>query len=165
MIRIELLKQVHFFKNFKTEDLDLVKEICEKRKYNASHTVYREGEEASSMFLIELGSVRIIKNAEDMVIFGKGDTFGEVSFLDGGNYQGTAVTMEESHLIEIPYKELRKLLQANPAMASGFYSEAARFVSRKLRFYIDRLSGIQQLFHSQHHSSRHHHGSNGKHAT
>src|SRR5689334_20836027 len=111
MIRAELLKDVYFFKRFKPEDLDLVKDICERKKYGASHTVFREGEEASTFYLVELGSVRIIKNVEDVVIFGRGDTFGEVPFLDGGRRQGTAVTMEMSHLIEIPYKKLSDLME------------------------------------------------------
>ena len=155
MIRTELLKEVNFFKGFKPEDLELLKGICEKKKVGASHTVFREGEKAGSMFLVELGSVRIIKNIEDVVIFARGDIFGEVPFFDNGLRQGTAVALEDSHLVEIPYRDLTRLLEHHPSMAVGFYSAAARFTSKKLRFYIDRLSHVQEIAHSQ----RHHQGS------
>ncbi len=151
MIKTELLKNLYLFKNFNPEDLEKLKSISERKCFEASQTVFRECEQADSMFVVELGSVRIIRNAEDMVVFGRGETFGEVAFLDGGVRQGTAVTLEKTHLIEIPYNALRELLKDNPSMAVEFYAAAARLTSKKLRFYIDRLTHVQEMVHAPHH--------------
>lgn len=150
MVNTELLQKVYLFKDFTAKDQEKIKFICEKSKYGSGHTIFREGEKAGCMYLVEIGSIRIIRNAEELVMFGRGEIFGEIPFFDGGPRQGTAIATEDSHLIEIPYKKLSGLLEESPSMAVAFYSSAARLASKKLRFYVDRLSQVQEVVHKQH---------------
>ncbi|QQR81864.1 MAG: cyclic nucleotide-binding domain-containing protein [Deltaproteobacteria bacterium] len=129
----ELLKDVYFFKNFSTDELKLIEPICVRTKYAAQHLIFNSGDPASKMFLIEVGTVNLIKNNKIIASIGKGGMFGEMPFLDDGNRSTSAQTLEETHLIEIPYIKMAQLLLNNPETALKFYTTFARYVSKRLR--------------------------------
>jgi CRP-like cAMP-binding protein len=150
MISSDLLKAVYFFQNFNAEEVNLVKNICERKPFGSYQTIFREGDKAEMIYLVEFGSVKIIKNDEDIITIGQGGTFGEVPFLDGNCRSGTAITIEDSHLIEIAYERLTELLVDNPSIALKFYTTAAQFVSKRLRTVMEDLGHVKSIFHSHH---------------
>jgi len=132
-----LLKDVYFFKTFTPVELQAVEKICERKKYYAHQTIFQKGDAAPAMFLVELGTVKLTRGDEEVATAGKGGMFGEMPFLDGGDRSATAVTIEESHLIEITYKKLTEFLLHNSETALKFYMVFARYVSKRLRTTLE----------------------------
>ncbi len=129
----DLLKDVYFFKNFSADELKSIEPMCERTKCPAHHTIFNSGDPAAKMFLVEVGTVSLIKNEKIIANVGKGGMFGEMPFLDDGDRSTKAQTLEETHLIEIPYTKLTQFLLNNPETALKFYTTFARYVSKRLR--------------------------------
>ena len=143
----ELLKGSCFFKSFSPEEIKKIEAIAERKVFPAGATIFKEFSEASAMFLLEKGSVRITKEEEsiEIAIIGPGGTFGEMPFLDGGKRSATANAIDESHLIKIPYTTLMQTLLNQEDLAIKFYESAAKFVSRRLRETTEDLKKAKEF--------------------
>lgn len=143
----DFLKSLYFFKTFNPEELQIVEKICEPVKFGPKQTVFKEGNEASAMFLVTIGTVRISKgsDASEIVQIGQGELFGELPFLDGGVRSATATTAEETHLIKIPYTKLTMTLVGNPDLAIKFYEVSAKYVAKRLRSTTEDLKTAKKF--------------------
>lgn len=142
-----LVKGGCFFQTFSPEELKKIEAIAERKVFLAGATIFKEFAEASAMFLLEKGSVRISKEEEgvEIAVIGPGGTFGEMPFLDGGKRSATANAIEEAHLIKIPYTTLMQTLLNNEDLAIKFYESAAKFVSRRLRETTEDLKKAKEF--------------------
>ena len=143
----DFLKSIYFFKSFNAEELQLVEKICESVKFGADQTLFKENDEASAMFFVTIGRVRIRKGTDesDIVQIGQGGIFGEVPFLDGGTRSATATTVEETHLIKIPYSRLMMTLVAHQDLSIKFYEVAAKFMAKRLRSTTEDLKAAKEF--------------------
>ncbi|MBI3394425.1 MAG: cyclic nucleotide-binding domain-containing protein [Spirochaetia bacterium] len=132
-----LLKGMYLFKDFAPKELEKLAKICKRTTYNAGERVFYETDEAHSMYIVEMGTLKLIKkgmdDSQEVLRLGSGAHFGEMPFLDGMARALTVEAMERTSLIEIPYEELRKLLEEEPKIAAHVYSELAHFLAARLR--------------------------------
>ena len=145
----KLLKEFYFFKSFSPAELDAIEAISERASIHPNHVIFKEGDEASSMYLVESGSVKILRrdNAGIIARIGKGGgPFGEMPFLDGGTRSGTAMAVEETSLIKIPYTKLATVLLNDPETALKFYEVAAKVVSHRLRLTLEDHQQAKDTF-------------------
>ncbi len=143
-----LLKEFYFFKQFTQEELKAIETISEKVPVPANQVVFKEGDEASAMFLVESGAVKILRRESSGVIarIGKGGgPFGEMPFLDGGRRSATVMTVEETVLIKIPYTRLATVLLNHPETALKFYEVAAKVISHRLRLTLEDLEQAKTI--------------------
>lgn len=131
----ELLKASHLFKEFDSKEIEWIESISKRNFYSAGQKIFSEGDEATKMKLVASGTVSILREAsgQEIIKIGKGETFGEMPFLDGGMRSATAMACGETELIEISYNKLSNLLINHPDMALKFYIVFAKFVSKRLR--------------------------------
>ena len=57
----ELLKNFYLFTDVTSNDLQALEAIVERRFYMAGDLIYGEGEVADALFLIEMGTVDIVR--------------------------------------------------------------------------------------------------------
>ena len=140
----DLLKNIYLFQNFTDSELDKLAEIANKVVFNGGDTIFYEGSEAKSFFVLEYGSVKIMKKAsEDSTLIstlGPGMHFGELPFLDDNTRSATVEVVERSELFEIKYADLTKTLEADDKMSSDFYTSLAYFLAARLRQVTTDLS-------------------------
>ena len=133
MIPSSLLKEIYFFATFTDDEIGLIQEISDCKKYGPQDCVFEEGREAGRLFFVVSGQLSVRKEGEEITALGQGETFGEMPFLDGGNRSASVIAKENSELVEIPYNKLSTILLNNPEMALKFYMLFAKHVSRRLR--------------------------------
>lgn len=133
MVPASLLKAIYFFSNFSDEEMGLIQEISDSKKYASNETVFEEGSEAVRLYLVAEGSLSVQKDGQEVARLGQGETFGEMPFLDGGTRSATILSQEPSELVEIPYSKLSTILLNHPEMALKFYIIFAKHVSKRLR--------------------------------
>lgn len=116
---LELLHETPLFSTLPVDQLRSIAAECTTNTYPAGTILFREHEIGTVFYLVVSGAIKIYtsnKNDEEVTIlsiFSKGDSFGELSLLDGKPRSATAQAIEETTLISLTSKNLRKLLQEN----------------------------------------------------
>ncbi|MCB1172292.1 MAG: cyclic nucleotide-binding domain-containing protein [Leptospiraceae bacterium] len=148
----DLLKNIYLFQGFSDEDLALIARIARRHDFSAGQRVFYEGDEASSFFVVELGTIQMTKkneegDHEEIVVIGNGAHFGELPFLDEARRDLTAVARERCDLYEISYTELREVLHNNKSLAASFYESISHFLAARLRKVTASLISLKTIRH------------------
>ena len=119
--------------------------FSEERRYPAEATVFHEGDEGKEMFLVLEGKVLISKfipggGEEALAILGRGDVFGEVSFLDGRPRSADA----RAHggpltVLALGRETVREVLTLDPPATLEFLKLLCRLLAKRLREIDDKL--------------------------
>lgn len=96
--------------------------------------VFFEGDEASSVFIVRSGNVKVVAAALDgrevvLDVLGAGELLGELSAIDGEPRSATAMTVTATHLTAIELSRFRAFVNDHPAVAM----ERLRSVAGRLR--------------------------------
>ncbi len=110
------------------------------RRFPAGSVLWREGDPANIVVAVDEGHVRIFRQLPDgnsaaMYLFGPGELFGFLPFLDGRPYLATAVAMDNVRARTMSRQGLFQALQENPEVALPLFS----FLGRRLRDAFDRI--------------------------
>ena len=87
ILMIEFLKKIPIFANLSTEDLSFLEQRVKNVEYKSNDVIFNEGDQGSSVFLIEKGEIEIFKKANQqeilLAIRTAGELLGEISILFG----------------------------------------------------------------------------------
>jgi CRP/FNR family transcriptional regulator, cyclic AMP receptor protein len=104
---------------------------------------FREGDPAVSMFVLERGSVSVLRHwkGRELVLrqLGKGDCFGEMALLDLFPRSAAVRADEDCRAIELTPAHLYRLFERDPAPFAMIQMNIAREMSRRLRHTDDLL--------------------------
>lgn len=97
----------------------------EKINVKKHEFVFREGEAGDAAYVVEAGSVAIVKTIEGtemrLATVGLGGLFGEMAILDGSPRMAGAQTLEDSVLVVVPRNAIEsKLNKSDPSLRSVF---------------------------------------------
>lgn len=81
--RIALLGGCPLFSGVSQEDLAAIGERALEVDFPADHVIARQGEIGTGLFVIIEGTVRVVRDGEELARIGAGDFFGEMSVIDG----------------------------------------------------------------------------------
>jgi CRP/FNR family cyclic AMP-dependent transcriptional regulator len=115
---LEYMQKVPLFSKLNTEQLVAIANICNKKTFKAGTVLFQEKEFGSVFYIVASGSVKIYTSAQSqeekiLSIFKSGDSFGELSLIDGQPRSASAATLEESTLITLLGDEFIEILRAN----------------------------------------------------
>lgn len=102
--------------------------------------IYRQGDHAQSLFVVESGFVALSRDFEDgrnhiLDILGKGTVFGDLNLTSGSPRKMNAYALEYSILLEVPYEPVRNLLKNNPEI-----------MSRAQKLLVLRMENLEDAF-------------------
>src|SRR6266567_3247936 len=127
MSRQELLASVALFESLTEDDLATLTSRLEEESFEAGEPIFQQGDEGSSLFIIEEGEVEIsYGSGRSKVVLASlfpGQYFGELSLFDGAPRSATATAMKLSHLIRLDRDDLVEFVHRNPAAALRIIAE------------------------------------------
>src|SRR5260221_3128231 len=131
--RGELLASIPLFESLTEDDLASLSKRLEEIEYNEGDVIFAQGDEGSSLFIIDDGGVEIsygdgVAKVRLAALF-TGQYFGELSLFDGAPRSATAVAAKRSRLIRLDRKDLVDFVNKNPAAALRIIAE----MSERLR--------------------------------
>ncbi len=140
-----LLQNVYLFKGLASSQLEQISAVCGIESYAPNDDIFNQGDKALALYIVKYGSVRIIQkgpsgDAIEVATLGTGSHFGEMAFVDGEPRSATAVAIEKSEIVYLPYDKLQSFLNSNPAIAVHIYRELAHFLCGRLRITTQDLS-------------------------
>jgi CRP-like cAMP-binding protein len=112
------------------------------RRYRAGAVLFRVGDEARGLFIIQAGRVRVLRGGRGRphVVHteGPGGTLGEVPLFDGAGYPATAVAQEDTTVLVLTAAAIRAAMAADPAVAMA----VAAALARRVRLLVERLDRL-----------------------
>lgn len=122
---------------------DLLRPYLRRRRFRAGSLLWREGETTGLLVALDRGRVKIYRlqptgRAVTIFIFGPGDVFGFLPFLDGEPYPGYAQALEDVEAEVMSRDQLLSAVRADPHVAIVLI----RLVGRLLREAMQRVESL-----------------------
>jgi small-conductance mechanosensitive channel/CRP-like cAMP-binding protein len=120
---IERLSAVDIFAPLSTEEITMLGSASASHVFAAGETVIRAGEPGSSMFVVHNGrvSVQISENGRPRTVatLSEGAFFGEMALFTGEPRTANIVATEETEVLEIGHKAMKKVFDSNPDLVQS----------------------------------------------
>jgi len=90
------------------------------RSYNKDAIIFCEGEPGDELFIIQKGSVKIVKITDDneilLAVLKTGDIFGEMALLESKPRAAGAVAYEDSQLMAVNRENFQQMIKTQPQL-------------------------------------------------
>jgi CRP-like cAMP-binding protein len=135
--RIELLQGMPIFGAIREDALQYLLEQTRSVSVRAQEFFFREGDQASGMFVLETGRVTVIKEWRGQQLLlhdlGPGDCFGEMALMDLLPRSASVQAVDDCTAIELTPEHLYRLLERDAEQFALIQMNMGREVSRRLR--------------------------------
>jgi CRP/FNR family cyclic AMP-dependent transcriptional regulator len=133
--RVDLLAEAPLFSVLNPADLRTLAGRFRPVRYGRGEVIFREGESAERMFLIDTGRVKLATASpagQELLIgvLGRGQIFGELEIIDRGPRAMDARTMEDSHIYALDSDMFWTVIENRPALARRLLELMARRLRR-----------------------------------
>jgi len=130
--------------NVAAQARELLAPHLRRRHFPAGSLLWREGETSGLLVALETGRVKIYRllptgRAVTVFIFGPGDVFGFLPFLDGEPYPAYAQSLEDTEAQVMSRDELLSAVRADPLVAVTLIGLVGRRLREAMR-HIESLS-------------------------
>ena len=144
---LELLQTMPIFGAIKDETLNFLLERAKDVDVAKDEYFFRENDQGSSMFVLEQGSVAVLKSWVDqtqrLASLNRGDCFGEMALIEMGARSASVQAVEDCSAIEISIDILHELYQHDLEQFTIIQMNMSREVCRRLRKADDLLFQVQ----------------------
>jgi CRP-like cAMP-binding protein len=135
--RIELLQGMPIFGAIREDALLYLLEQTRSVSVRAQEFFFREGDQASGMFVLETGRVTVIKEWRGQQLLrhhlGPGDCFGEMALMDLLPRSASVQAIDDCTAIELSPEHLYGLFKRDAEQFALIQMNMGREVSRRLR--------------------------------
>jgi CRP/FNR family transcriptional regulator, cyclic AMP receptor protein len=133
--RVELLEQAPLFSVLHPTDIRTLATRFHPVQYRRGEMIFREGEPAERLFLIQDGRVKLSisssRGGELLIgVLGRGQIFGELAVIDRGPRAMNARAMEDSEVYALTSDVFWTMLENRPALARRLLELMARRLRR-----------------------------------
>jgi SulP family sulfate permease len=145
------LSEIDLFQGRKSETLSNLEQCMEKRSYKAGDIIFRRKDTGDELFLIRRGLVRItlpLKTdpaGHHLATFGRGDFFGEMTFLDGEPRSADATAKTDTELFVLSRKRFDTLSNEHVRLTINLTEALARALAIRLRHTDKELRILQDM--------------------
>jgi serine phosphatase RsbU (regulator of sigma subunit)/CRP-like cAMP-binding protein len=158
-----LLRGFPFLRSLDDSELERLAQRVEEREYPAHDTIFPDGVVGDKFYLLSRGHIQIVKpTLEGEVVLNDlhpGDSFGEMSLLDGQPRSASARAAGDVSVLEMPKEVFLSLIQRFPALLYLTALENAHRLRRSDLELIAELQArnreLQQLYETSLDISRH----------
>jgi CRP-like cAMP-binding protein len=105
------------FRGVGPADLAALAERAVEVEFPPDRVVARQGEIGTGFFVVVDGSVRVVRDGQEIAVLGPGEFFGELSVLDGKPRVAQVVTTSETRCLALATWDFEAVLLANPSLA------------------------------------------------
>ena len=128
------LKQVPLFADLADEDIRELMAVARRRIFRSGEVIFHRDDPGQVLYVIKEGKVKISLISPEgqeisLVVFGKGECFGEFAILDGLPRSADANALERVECYTLQRSDFHKTIMKNPKIAI----QVMEVLSRRLR--------------------------------
>jgi CRP-like cAMP-binding protein len=129
-----LLASSDLFSTLDPDDLVKLASLARPQRCSRNHVIFREGDEASELYVVRSGRIAIAKQSPDgreslVALMEAGDLFGEMALFDEEPRSAQARALEASELLAVPFAPIRAMFRERPELLW----EVVALLARRLR--------------------------------
>jgi CRP-like cAMP-binding protein len=141
------LEEFELFAGMKPSDLALLKTVAREEIYQKDDRIIETGAPGRGLFLIAQGQVKIslrLANGQThhVTTLGRGQIFGEMSFLDDARYSADGHASEHTELIVIEKQQFMQTVEQHPAIFATMLQRIGLGLAARLRHTNDELRNL-----------------------
>lgn len=119
MVASGFLQRIPLFRNLSVEELETMRNVFQEREYKKNQVIFVEEDAGRFAYVVKFGELKVIQTSPDgreniLAIHHAGDTFGEMSMIDGKTTPATVVAKEDCRIISISKHHFDTVLMKNP---------------------------------------------------
>ncbi|MFN2609189.1 MAG: Crp/Fnr family transcriptional regulator [Acidimicrobiales bacterium] len=123
------------------DPLSPVAAVTSVRRLRRHDMVYRRGDPAAELFVVQSGTIAIANAAPDgresvVELVGRGGLFGLCSLFDGNHRSTQARALEPTVVVAVPYEPVRRAIEVRPGLLWGLM----RLLAGRLRHVDEALA-------------------------
>jgi CRP-like cAMP-binding protein len=126
---IETLMRIPLFEDLERDEIQLFADAMHERTFAAGETVTAEGDPADGFFLVESGEAAVTVAGEPRGTLVRGDYFGEVALMTGGERTATITATADLACYALSPLDFRTVVEANPTIAWKVFQSTAQTLS------------------------------------
>jgi len=107
--------------------------------FAAGQTIFKEGDHADVMYVIQSGEVEVRYNGHPIETLGEGNIFGEMSLISEEPRAATVIALTEVRLVPIDLKRFMFLVEETPYFAV----QVMRIMSSRIRKMLARIEPVK----------------------
>ena len=140
--KLQFLQQTELFSELPETELKSICQIASEVAYPADATLFEEGDEGDSLYLIVNGEVSIIKAGTEVLFFNeKGYCLGEIALIDNKPRSATVKTVKSTQFLRITRHDFYNAMRREPRIGSGMF----RVLNDKIRRDLEiQMSAIRK---------------------
>jgi hypothetical protein len=127
--RVFQLKAVPLFEGMSGEQLLTLAERSTRREWAIGERLFEEGSRAGTLYLVQSGSVEILRGTRLVSALTGPEVVGELAILDDASRNVTARVVSAARIVEVPREAFQELLDLYPALGRA----AMRLLVKRLR--------------------------------
>lgn len=137
--RLLLVRGVPIFKELREDFLIRLVPVMEERTFEAKQTIFRQGEEGRSMFIIASGKVKIHIGNQELAVLDREQFFGEMSLFDAESRSASVTAIERCVCLELTQQQLYSAIDETPGIALNLI----RILSGRIRDLNQELNSLK----------------------
>tara|TARA_B100000686_G_scaffold162523_1_gene170083 strand:+ start:107 stop:1153 length:1047 start_codon:yes stop_codon:yes gene_type:complete len=114
LVSLETITEIPIFAQLPINAIGKINEKLEVVLLPAKKVIFEKGDEADSMYIIEIGRVEINLDPNPTVIKDQGDFFGEMGLVSDNPRSATITTLDEVKLLRLKKEDLEELIEEHP---------------------------------------------------
>jgi len=152
MVSAEWLKKTELFGNLKESQLEILLSRSSVESFPEKKIIFREGEEASHLFVLIEGAVDLTVKAQGQIDFmtskieREGAVFGTASLMEPFLYNVSATCLRPSKVLVIDTSFIQKMMEEDPKMGVEMMKKLASIYFNRLNNLRSGVSNLLKVF-------------------
>jgi CRP/FNR family transcriptional regulator, cyclic AMP receptor protein len=126
--RLLFVRRVPIFKELRDDFIVRLTSVMHELQFPANHTIFRQGEEGRSLYIIVSGRVKVHIGDKQLAEVDQGKYFGEMAVFDTQPRSASVTTMEPCEFLELTQEQLYDAIEETPEIAVNIIRELSRLI-------------------------------------
>lgn len=128
--RLLFVRRVPIFKELRDDFIVRLTSVMHELQFPANHTIFRQGEEGRSLYIIVSGRVKVHIGDKKLAEVDQGKYFGEMAVFDTQPRSASVTTIEPCEFLELTQEQLYDAIEETPEIAVNIIRELSRLIRR-----------------------------------
>ncbi|HEY9664699.1 MAG TPA: Crp/Fnr family transcriptional regulator [Allocoleopsis sp.] len=138
--RLLFVRKVPIFAELRDDFLVRLASIMEELQFPAKHTIFTQGEEGRSLYVLVSGRVRVHIGNRELAQLEQGTCFGEMAVFDAEPRSASVTTLESCACLMLTQQQLYEAIEETPGIAVNII----RLLSRRIRELNRTINTLQE---------------------